>query len=235
MGILQNIGSSIHKATGNTFAAKNHAIGVAKQKLGIGQETPDSTLGSDIEKQIADLQTYEISPEAEQRLKLLDQSGVDLREAGQEQTDIARSQAGVVEAPGSSQALKDIRASTAGQIQNIQQMGGGAGSLGAISQVGLTEQKAMKDFAKSNLAYRSQAETGLMSALRNQSQLEQQAAMLDAQGIEGMIAEKDKVFQSQQNKELTSMQFDITKLGMEQQKKAADTASRSGIFGGLFK
>jgi len=232
---------------GNLINKRNdlytHHKGLAMDKYrkdrklaGLDQEgAPESTLGVDIEQQIADLQTYQVSPESEQRLALLEQGAVDLREVGQESTDIARMQAGMTQAPGSSQALKDIQASTSGQVQAIQQMGGSASGLGAISQVGLNQSQAMKDFAKSNLAYKSQSETALMNALRNQAQMEAQAAGLESQGLEGMIAEKDKVYQSQLNQDLTGLQFDITKLGMEQQKKSAETASQSGIFGGALR
>lgn len=225
---------------GNLINKRNdlytHHKNIVKDKLGIGQEgAEDSTLSAEIDQQVSDLQTYEVSDEANQRLALLEQGAADLRESGQEGTDIARVQAGMVQAPGSGQALKDIQSSTSGQVQAVQQMGGSASGLGAISQIGLNQSQAMKDFAKSNLAYKSQSETGLMNALRNQTQMESQAASLESQGLEGMIAEKDKVYQSQLNKDLTGLQFDITKLGMEQQTVAAETARTSGIFGGLFK
>jgi len=230
MGFVGNI---INKRNDLYTHHKNIAVDKYHGAMGF-DNTSDSGLQSEIEQQISGLQTYEIPEEAKQRLALLEQGATDLRESGQESTDIARMQAGMYQAPGSGQALGDIQRSTSGQIQAIQQIGGSASSLGAIAKVGVTEQQALKDFAKSNLAYRSQAETGLMNALRNQSQLESQAASLESQGLEGMIAEKDKVYQSELNKDLTGLQFDITKLGMEQQKKAAETASRSGIFGGIF-
>lgn len=194
---------------------------------------PESTLASDIESRIGDIPTYEISPEAQQRMDLLEQAGTGLQESAQESTDLARMQAGMVEAPGSAQARRDIQRSTMGQVGALQEMGG-SGFLGAISKVGMNEQSAMKDFAMSSLAYKSQSETELMSALRNQSQAESQAAALQSQGLEGMIAEKDKVYQSEMNKNLTGIQYDITKLGMEQQNRAAQAEKQSGIFGGMF-
>lgn len=209
-----------------------HHKGILKNKFG-KEDAPESTLPSEIEQQISDIPAYEISPEAEQRLKLLQEAGTGITEAAGEAVDISRMQAGAVEAPGAAAAREDIQRSTSGQVSALQEMGG-AGFLGAISQVGLGRQEARKEFAMSNLAYKSQAETGLMSALRNQAQAEQQASMLEAQGLEGMIAEKDKVYQSELAKAQTGLQFDITKLSMEQQKRASEEAGRSGIFGGLF-
>ncbi len=218
----KNVGvGRYHKALSDTGLAKTSS-----------EEGPDTK--SDIEEKMVGMSVYNISDEAQQRLDLLQSGAADLRESGQEMTDIARAQAGSYMAPGSGDALEGIQESSSRQAQAITEMGGSPSSIGAISKVGLGEQQALRSFAKSNLAYRSEAETGLMNALRSQSQLEGQAASLESQGLEGMIAEKDKVYQSQLNKDLTSLQFDITKLSMDQQKKAAETQRSSGIFGGIF-
>lgn len=188
----------------------------------------------DIQSKIEGLPTYEISPEAEQRLKLLQEAGVGLTETAEEATDIARMRAGAAEAPGAGIAREDIRQSTAGQIQAIQEMGGGASALGAVSEVGLTEQKALRDLARTTLAYRSQAESDLMSAVRSEAGIKAQAAGLEAQGLEGMIAEKDKVYQSELDKALTGVQFDITRLAMEQQAIMAQQQNQAGMQSDIF-
>ena len=186
-----------------------------------------------IEEKISNIPTYQVSPEAQRRLELLQQSGSDLTQSAQEVTDIARMRAGMMEAPGSGQALSDIRQSTASQTRAIQEAGG-QGFLGTLQDIQLGERQALKDYATTGLAYKSGAETDLMRALRGQSQAEAQAAQLESQALEGMISEKDKVYQSELMKAQTGLQYDITKLGMEQQRKAAEEAGRSTFLGGIF-
>lgn len=184
------------------------------------QEVRDAESAA-ISEKIADLPQYKISDEANQRLALLEQAGVDIESAAQEQTDVARMKSGQIEGPGASQALRDIRSSTSGQVGALQDMGG-SGFLSSITQVGLNERNAMKDYTMGNLGYRAQSESDLMSALRNQTQAQSQSSMLQAQGLEGMISERDKAYQSELSQAQTGLQYDITKLSMEQQNKIAE-------------
>lgn len=175
---------------------------------------------TDIEQSITDLPEYEISDEAKQRLALLQEAGAGLVEGAEEQTDLARMRAGMIEGPGAAQSRRDIEASTAGQVQAIQNIGG-AGALGAATQVGLGEQAAYEDLIASNLMAKEQGESALMNALQTKAGMRREAAGLEAQGLEGMIAEKDKVFQSQLQKAQTGLQYDISQLAMDQQARIA--------------
>jgi hypothetical protein len=178
-----------------------------------------------LEESLKNIPEYEIPQEATDYLKMLEQTSSELGKTGdiyQESVDIARIKAGMGEAPGSAMARQDIQSSTAQQIQNIKEAGGGGvGALGAIANVGMNEQEALRDLAKTNVAYKESASQGLQSALMGQagfnSNLLQQQASLKGAGLQTMIGEKGKVQESELNKYLTMTDYQLAQLGVSQQ------------------
>jgi len=176
---------------------------------------------SRIDERIENLPEYQISDEATQRMELLQQTGAEMVSGAEEATGLAKMRAGMVEAPGASQAQRDIEGASSRQVQAIQQMGG-AGALGAAAQVGLGEEAAYEDLIRSNMQYKEKSESALMGALQTEAGIRTQAAGLEGQALEGMISEKDKVYQSQMNIAQTGIQFDVSKLAMEEQRRSAE-------------
>jgi len=188
-----------------------------------------------ISDKISGLTDYEISPEAQQRLAALEESGETMKGLTGEATDIARARTGQ-EAPGAQIARGDIRQAVAGKMSAIQQIGG-AGALGAITEAGLEEQGALRGLAKENLEYKAQASKDLSNALMAEAQTGAQATQMGAAGLQGMVQERGKVYESQLNKALTSIDFDINTLATEQlgyQAQAqAQAATQAGMMSGL--
>lgn len=228
MGFLQNIAQKGAK-TGMQFGGflRDPLYGSRERSLAAGRES--SKQQADIRERIEGISEYEISPEAKQRMELLQEAGQGMVSGAEEATDIAQMRAGMVEAPGAGQGARDIRGATAGQVQAIQQIGG-AGALGAATQVGLGQESAYEDLTRSNMAYKEQSESALMGALQTEAGIRTQAAGLESQALEGMISEKDKVYQSQLNKAQTGLQFDISQLAMEEQARSAK-ANKPKILG----
>lgn len=212
MGFLQNITQNLSETV------NRWDIGGGRRKAREGAQR-EATF-ADISKQIQGISEYEISPEATQRMELLEQTGESMVEGAEEATDIARSKVGMTEAFGAGQARRDIEATTAQQTQTAQQLGG-PGFLGAISKIGLGEEQAYEDLAISGMQQQRQSESALMGALQTEAGIKTQAAGMEAQALEGMAAEKEKVFQSQLSKAQTGLQFDISKLAMDEQSRIA--------------
>lgn len=215
-GPTQGIINTQNKFTG---FLSDPLYGSRESSLAAGRES--AAQREAISEKIEGLQEYEISPEAKQRMELLQQAGEGMVSGAEEATDIARMRAGMVEAPGAGQGRKDIQGATSGQIQAIQEIGG-AGALGAATRVGLGQESAYEDLVRSNMAYKEESESALMGALQTEAGIRTQAAGLEAQALEGMISEKDKVYQSQLNKAQTGLQFDISQLAMDEQARAAE-------------
>lgn len=181
------------------------------------------------EKLLGSIPDYQISQEAQDRLALLEQSAANIEQQAGEQTNIARSRAGMFQAPGTGAASQDIERATASQVGALQQTGG-AGFLSAITKVGQSEEQAYEELTRNNIAYKQQSEQALMNALSTEAGMKMQAAGLRAQGLEGMIQEKDKVFQSQLSKAQTGLQYDLTMYSTDQMKKAAEEQSKFKLF-----
>lgn len=182
-----------------------------------------------IAAQIETLPEYEISQEAKDRLALLEESAAGLEESAAEQTSVAKSRAGMFMAPGTAQTSQDIERATASQVGALQQMGG-SGFLSNITKVGQTEEQAYENLIRNNMAYKEQSEQALMNAMSTEAGMKMQAAGLRSQGLEGMIQEKDKVFQSKLNKAQTGIQAELTMYSTEQMKKAVE-ANKPKILG----
>jgi hypothetical protein len=177
-----------------------------------------------LEGSLQNIPTYEIPQEATDYLKMLEQTSQDLegtQKPYDEAVQIARNKASMGEAPGSELARQDIQQSTAGQIQNIKEAGGGGvNALGAIAKTGMSEQAALRDLAKTNLQYQENADQNLQGSLMGQSQnkanlLQQQAALKGA-GLQSMVGEKGKQYQSNLDKYLTMTEYQINQLGLSQ-------------------
>lgn len=184
----------------------------------------------DITTQIENLPEYQISQEAKDRLSLLQESATNLEQQASEQTDVAKSRAGMYMAPGTGAASQDIEKATASQVGALQQMGG-SNFLSNITKVGQSEQQAYDELIKNNITYQEQSDQALMNALSTEAGMKMQAAGLKAQGLEGMIQERDKSFQSQLSKAQTGLQYDIAKLSLDQQQR---TAQENKKFLGIF-
>lgn len=206
-----------------------------------------------VKNKINQLPIYDIPTEALDYLKMLEQASQqlgDIKEKSSglygEAVDIAKSQSAIQEAPGASIARDDIKQSTAQQIQNIKEAGGsGVGVIGAISNVGLSEQDALRDLAKQSALYKSQAARNLQGALSGQAGFEAnvgssilgQQASLEGAGLQTMIGEKGKVFDSNLNKSLTEIDYlmadQAAKRSEEEAKKNRIAQLIGGLIGGV--
>lgn len=173
-----------------------------------------------LRERIENMPAYQMAPETQQQLEMLQEKSGEMITGAEEATDIARMQAGMVEAPGQGQAREDIRQSTAAQAQAMGQMGG-AGFLGGITKLGLQEDQAYADLAQSNILYKDQAEQNLTGALQTEAGIRTQAAGLEAQGLQIKAGEREKEYQSELNRFSTGLQYDIGDLAMRQQNKIA--------------
>lgn len=212
------------------------AVNKAKQKKS-DIESDIAIRQKELESSLSNIPTYQIPEEAQQYLDLLNQTGEDLgksKDIYNSAVDIARTQASMGDAPGASQARQDINQSTASQVQNIMEAGGGGvDALGAISQVGLNEQQALRDLAKTNTQYQAQAKQNLQGALMGQAGFEsgliQQQAALKGAGLQTMLGEKNKVFQSNLDKYLTMTDYELAQLGVSQSELEALRNRRAQI------
>lgn len=180
---------------------------------------------STLESSLKNIPTYQIPQEAQDYLKMLEQTSTDLEKTAQpynEAVQIAKNQTKTGESPGSELARQDIQQSTAQQIQALKEAGGGSADvLGAISKVGLSEQSALRDLAKSNLQYQAQSKQNLQGALMGQAGFQAnllgQEAQLKGAGLQTIIGEKGKAQQSQLDKYLTMTDYQLQQLGLSQQ------------------
>jgi len=188
-----------------------------------------------ISDKISGLPDYEISPEAIQKLEALQQSGETMKGLAGEATDIAQARTSQ-DAPGMAIEKGDIRQAVAGKMSAIQQIGG-AGSLDAIVKTGAQEQGVLRGLNRENLAYKAQAQKDLSNALISEAQIGSQAAQMGAAGLQGMVQERGKVYESQLNKALTAIDFNINTLATEQlgisSQAQARAATQAGITSGL--
>ncbi len=208
-----------------------HGSRTKKEEAAAAEEAYFKSQSDKIKQGIENMPEYQISDEAKQRMELLQQTGSEMVSGAEEQTDVARMRAGMFEAPGTGQSRRDIEGATARQVQAIQQMGG-SGALGAAAQVGLGEERAYEDLIQSNMQYKDQSQSALMGALQTEAGLRTQAAGMEGQALEGMISEKDKVWQSKMNKAQTGLQYNISELAMERQASIAENSNKK--FMGLF-
>lgn len=237
-------------ATGRERILKSGALGgigaVYGYSLGKKRKKQDEINAATeaLRKQISETPTYQIPQETQQLLDLYQSQGTKLEglsALGQEATDIAKAQSASVEAPGTGIAREQIKAGTAGTVQNIIEAGGGStSSLGAIVQAGQNELNAMRDLAITNQQYKQQASDEYRQALMSQAGLESsllgQSTALQAAGLETMIGQKGMVYQSELDKARTLQQFDITQLGnlisKEEARKARNAQIATSVIGG---
>jgi hypothetical protein len=188
-----------------------------------------------IQDQIEGLTEYEVAPEAQQKLEMLEQAGESAKGFAGEATDIARSRTGQ-DAPGMALEKNDIRNAVADKLQAIQEFGGSR-ALSAITQTGAKSQAAMGGLNRQNTAYKQQAQKDLSNALRAEAQTGVQAAQMGAAGLQGMVQERGKVHESKLNKALTALDFKQNMLAREQMgttmQMQAQAASQAGMSSAL--
>lgn len=162
----------------------------------------------EVRNKVDQLPEYQVSPEAKEKLALLQETSKDISQIGQEVTDIAsRKLSG--ESPEATIDRKLITNNNAEMLQAIQESGAGGG---AIVNAGKQTQSEYSGLSRKNLAYRMQAEQDLVSAKNNQAQLGVSGAQMKAEGLSGIISEQGKVYQSSLDKALTGIEMDITRL-----------------------
>ncbi len=167
-----------------------------------------------ISDKIEGLTDYEISQEARDRLSGLQESGEEVRDITGEATDIAEARASR-DLPGMDLYKRDVRQDVANKIEAIQQIGG-SGSLNAITEAGLEEQGNLSELNKENLSYKMQSQKDLSNALMSEARAGIEATQMGAAGLQGMVQERGKAYESKLNKELTGIDWDINKLAVEQ-------------------
>lgn len=204
-----------------------------------------SSLKGDVEESLASQKEYQTPEEALRLQELASQSAERLRgmsDIGQKAVDIAEFQAGLSQAPGATQAREDISGSTAQAIQSIIQAGGSnAAALGAISDVNRNQMEQLRQVAAQGEQYQSQARRDLQSALMGQASLEAglegQALGAETLGLQTMIGERGKEYESYLDKLRTQQQFQLTELGnayaSEDARKNRNTQLWGSILGGL--
>lgn len=208
-------------------------------------ESEISAKQSALEESLASQELYQTSEEALKIQELSEASAAKLRsiaETGQEAVDIAEFQAGLSEAPGAIQAREDVRASSAEATQNIIEAGGGgAAALGAIADVNRSQMDQLRQISASTQQYRSEALQNLQSSLMGQAQLEAsvESAALSAEttGLQTIVSEKEKEYESYLDKLRTQQQYDITQLSnlysQQEAEKNRESQLWSDIIGGF--
>lgn len=165
-----------------------------------------------IRNKVDQLPGYQMAPEAQEKLALLQDTSKDVSELGQEITDIASNKLSK-ENPEAAIDRKLIANNNAEMLQAIQESGVNGS---AVISAGKQTQSEYAGLSKKNLAYRMQAEQDLMNAKNNQAQLEMSGAQMEAEGLTGIISEKGKIYQSNLNKALTGFEMDLTRLTGQQ-------------------
>lgn len=197
------------------------------------EQAADAARYQEIKDKVNQLPEYQMAPEAQEKLALLQETSKDVSALGQEVTDIASSRLSS-ESPEAAIDRKLIANNNAEMLQVIQESGAGAGAIVGAGKQTLSEYSGL---SKKNLAYRMQAEQDLMSAKNNQAQLEMSGAQMEAEGLSGIIGEKGKVYQSSLNKALTGIEMDLARLTGQQMNQIqnmqgiqqANSAAASGL------
>lgn len=182
-----------------------------------------------IEQKIQDLPDYEIAPEAQQKLALLEATGDRMTGLAEEATQVAESREGE-EIPGAAIIRDDIAQNTAQQIEAAQMSGN---AMAIIPLIGGEQQSQYRELAKENMAYREQASKDVQKAMMSEAQVGAQAVGLEAEGLSGMISEKGKAYQSELDKAITGIDFNITRKAQEQLGWQAAQESRAAQTSGL--
>lgn len=177
--------------------------------------------------------TYQAPEEALQFQELMAEQATGLREYGQKIEDVASSRAGMAEAPGAAIQRENVQQMMQSASQDIIQAGGASAStLGAISQMRTQEMSALRDIAVQGQQFKDQAQRDYMQALMQSAGIGTQAAQLEGTGLQMMIGEKGKVFESELDKTRTMQQFQITQLGNQwattEAARNAEAARRAG-------
>jgi hypothetical protein len=163
---------------------------------------------------VDEMPTYEIAPEAQQLQELTAQRASDLRTTGADIESLAGSRAGMSQYGGALDMREAMRESTGAAIGDITQLGGsGVSSMGAAARMASSNIGALRDIASQNQMFRDQAQRDYLQSLRERVGLEGQATGLEAQGLQTMISEKDKVYQSDLEKARAQQQLEITLAG----------------------
>lgn len=167
---------------------------------------------NDVSQKIEDLPERGISPEAEERLNILTTSGDKMGDLAQEAVDVAEARSGE-EIPGAEIVRQNLAQGTAQQLEAAKMSGN---PMATIPLIGQEQQAQYSQLARENMAYKNQASKDVQNALMDQSQIEAQAAGMQADGLSGMISEKGKQYQSQLDKAITGIDFDITRQAQSQ-------------------
>lgn len=193
-------------------------LGKKKQRLMEERAAETAKEYEGIRSRVEEAPEYEIAPETQQQLELLQQTGQDIEGLAGEVTDIASKRASREESPGAQLLRKEIRQNSAGNLQAIQESGSPA-AMQMMLASGAGEKAAFGELSNKNIAYRFQAESDLMNAKINEAQTLGQSAQLESMGLQGMIDQRAKQFQSKQDKALSLINFDIMResQGMQNQ------------------
>ena len=234
MAFWENIGKAALGVPGLIWGLSS----ASKQKK---NEAEIEASKSELEESLVGQSLYETPEEAYRIQELSEKSAKNLRgisEIGQQAVDIAEAQAGASQAPGAIQAREDIRQSTAGAVQNIiESGGGGAAALGAISDVNRGEMESLRQLSAANQQYMAQAKKDLQSTLMGQASLEAglegQALAAETTGLQTILGEKGKEYQSYLDKLRTQQQFDIVNLGNLYATEEARKNRNSQLFGDI--
>ena len=204
-----------------------------------------SDLQKELEGSLESTKEYKTPEEALRIQQLAEESAANLRgvkEIGQKAVGIAEFQAGLSQVPGEMQAREDIKGSTAQAIQSIIESGGGnAAALGAIADVNRNQMESLRQLSAQNQQYRAQATRDLQSSLMGQASLEagieSQALGAETMGLQTLIGEKGKEYESYLDKLRTQQQYDITEIGnayaSEEARKNRNAQLWGSIIGGL--
>jgi len=166
--------------------------------------------------------TYQTPEEALRFQELTAESAAGIRGYGQKIEDIASSRAGMTEAPGSAIQRENVRQMMESASRDIIEAGGSsAATLGAITQARTQEMGALRDIAVQGQQFKDQAQRDYTQALMQSAGLGAQATQIEGTGLQMMIGEKGKVYESELDKLRTMQQFQMTQLGNEQAKYQA--------------
>jgi hypothetical protein len=178
-----------------------------------GPTGPPGSGYSTLDRLLESTPTYKIPEEAIALQKLYSETAEGIRGVGEEQQDIYGARAGQY-MYGTGEAREGIREATRYGVQDIQNVAGSSASfLGAISQLNQQSVNALRELAIQNQQYRDVAQRDYMQSIQDRISLESQATELEMSGMQNMIDEKYKVYQSELDKIRMKQQYAIVKGG----------------------
>jgi len=157
---------------------------------------------------------YSITPEAEQLQGLFSDRASELRDTGADIESMANARSGMSQYGGALDQRQVLRDTTRSGVRDITNIGGSSASvLGSVAGLEAQNVSAMRDIAAQNQMFRDQAQRDYLQSLNERVGLEAQATGMEAQGLQSMISEKDKVYQSKLDRIKQVQQTEITLAG----------------------